>query len=392
MTVTDDHRTSAAAGRPPRRLGIALLAASLTAAVLAATTPWPRGFQGAPTGDPELIAELEDALGSRHWQHVAAARIDGDEVTFAGTGADEHTEFEIGSITKTFTAALFAEAIDRGEVKADTRLGEVWPDLDGKVAEVTLESIAMQRSGLPSQEPAPSFSDGVMSVLSNYIHTDPYRGDASDIVASLNDVEVGEPEPEYSNYGFAVLGQALAEAAGQDYTDLVRERITEPLGMEETFVPDSAEGLSHGYTASGLPAAPWTLGGSAPAGAIRSTTHDMSIWLRAVRDGSAPGAEASHPRKAFDDSDRIGWAWFTTTDRSPNLTWHNGGTGGYRSYLGFDPKSGSGSGSGSGIIVLADSANDVDAAADLVSTPDSEQAESASETTTSATERTGARS
>lgn len=359
MTAIDNHRTSAAAGRPPRRMGFALLAAALTAAVLAAITPWPRGFQGTPTGHAELMTELEDALGSQHWQHVAAARIDGDEVTFAGTGADEHTEFEIGSITKTFTAALFAEAIDRGEVKADTRLGEVWPDLDGKVAEVTLESIAMQRSGLPSQEPAPSFGDGVTSVLSNYIHTDPYRGHAGDIVASLNDVEVGEPEPEYSNYGFAVLGQAIAEVTGQDYSDLVHDRLTEPLGMKETFVPGSADGLSHGFTASGLPAAPWTLGGSAPAGAIRSTTHDLTIWLRAVRDGTAPGAEATEPRADFED-DRIGWAWFTTTHDGSTITWHNGGTGGYTSFLGFNLKS------GKGVIVLNDSANWVDAAATLI--------------------------
>lgn len=359
MTDSDLNRTSAAAGRPPRRMGFALLAAALTAAVLAAITPWPRGFQGTPTGDAELMTELEDALGSQHWQHVAAARIDGDEVTFEGTGADEHTEFEIGSITKTFTAALFADAIDRGEVKADTRLGDVWPDLEGKVAEVTLESVAMQRSGLPSQEPAPSFGDGVMSVMSNYLHTDPYRGDAGDIVASLNDVEVGEPEPEYSNYGFAVLGQALAEAAGQDYSELVRDRLTEPLGMNETFVPESADSLSHGFTASGLPAAPWTMGGSAPAGAIRSTTHDLSIWLRAVSDGTAPGAEAALQRADFED-DRIGWAWFTTTHDGSTITWHNGGTGGYGSFLGFEPKS------GKGVIVLNDSANSVDAAATLI--------------------------
>ena len=359
MTDSDLNRTSAAAGRPPRRVLIAVIAATVTAAVLAAITPWPRGFQGTPTGDAELMTELGDALGSQHWQHVAAAHIDGDAVTFAGTGADEHTEFEIGSITKTFTAALFAEAIDRGEVKADTRLGEVWPNLEGKVAEVTLESIAMQRSGLPSQEPAPSFSDGVMSVLSNYLHTDPYRGDAGDIVASLNDVEVGEPEPEYSNYGFAVLGQALAEAAGRDYSELVRDRLTEPLGMNETFVPDSADGLSHGFTASGLPAAPWTLGGSASAGAIRSTTHDLSIWLRALSDGTAPGAEAAEPRADFED-DRIGWAWFTTTHDGSTITWHNGGTGGFRSFLGFDRES------GGGIIVLNDSANDVDEAATLI--------------------------
>ena len=367
MTAIDNRRTSAAAGRPPRRVLIAVIAATVTAAVLAAITPWPRGFQGTPTGDAALMTALEDALGSQHWQHVAVARIDGNggrygdgKVTFAGTGADEHTEFEIGSITKTFTAALFAEAIDRGEVKADTRLAEVWPDLEGKVAEVTLESIAMQRSGLPSQEPAPSFGDGVMTMLSNYVHTDPYRGDAADIVASLNDVDVGEPEPEYSNYGFAVLGQALAEVAGQDYSDLVRYRLTEPLGMEETFVPESADGLSHGFTASGLPAAPWTMGGSAPAGAIRSTTHDLSIWLRAVRERTAPGAEAALQRADFDEEDRIGWAWFTTRKGSPQLTWHNGGTGGYGSYLGFDRET------GDGAIVLNDSANDVDAAATLI--------------------------
>ncbi|MCU4297491.1 class A beta-lactamase-related serine hydrolase [Brevibacterium permense] len=366
MTAFDNHRISAAAGRPPRRVLIAVIAATITAAVLAAITPWPRGFQGTPTGDAELMTELEGALGSQHWQHVSAARIDGDGVTFAGTGADEHTEFEVGSITKTFTAALFAEAIDRGEVKADTRLGEVWPNLEGKVAEVTLESIAMQRSGLPSQEPAPSFSDGVMSVLSNYLHTDPYRGDPGDIVASLNDVDVGEPEPEYSNYGFAVLGQALAEVAGKDYSELVRDRLTEPLGMKETFVPDSADGLSHGFTASGLPAAPWTLGGSAPAGAIRSTTHDLSIWLRAVSDGTAPGAEAAEPRADFED-DRIGWAWFTTTHDGSTITWHNGGTGGFRSYLGFDRET------GDGIVVLNDSANDVDAAATLIGTASADE-------------------
>ena len=64
----------------------------------------------------------------------------------------------------------------------------------------------------------------------------------------------------------------------------------------------------------------------------------------------------------IDEGDRIGWAWFITNKGAPQLTWHNGGTGGYRSYLGFDRES------GGGIIVLNDSANDVDEAASLVST------------------------
>src|SRR5699024_5990606 len=128
MTDTDRRplaTASAGSGRAPRHRIIALAAAMLPAVALAAPPPWPRGRQGPPTGAAELMAELQQALGSQHWQHIAAARIDGDEVTFAGTGADERTEFEIGSITKTFTAALFADAIDRGEVDPDTRLGEV---------------------------------------------------------------------------------------------------------------------------------------------------------------------------------------------------------------------------------------------------------------------------
>ena len=235
MTETDPDRRppadgEATSGRAPRRRIIALAAATLTAVALAVLTPWPRGFQGTPTGDAELMSELAQTLGSKHWQHIAAARIDGDEVTFAGTGADEHTEFEIGSITKTFTAALFADAIDRGEIDADTRLGEVWPDLHGKVAEVSLESIAQQRSGLPSQKPWSGWGEGLSGILANYVRADPYRGDAAAIVAGLHEAEVGKKEPEYSNFGFAVLGQAIAEVTGEDYGELVRTRITRTAG------------------------------------------------------------------------------------------------------------------------------------------------------------------
>lgn len=348
-------------GATRRRRLTAILVAVIIATLLLLITPFPRGFQGQITGDAALVERLAGTLDSQHRHHVAVAKIHGDTVTWGGVGADEDSEFEIGSITKTFTAALFADAIERGEIDESTRLGDVWPDLTGDVAEVTLASIALQRSGLPRQEPMLSVGDGLAGLLSRYIHTDPYRGTGPELVDSLKDVSVGEKEPEYSNFGFGILGLALATVTGSTYSDLVDERIAEPLGMTSTYVPESAEGHSHGYTASGLPAAPWTLGGAAAAGAIRSTAHDLSIWLRVTMPGTAPGAAAKDPRKDYDEGNRIGWAWFTTTDRSPNLTWHNGGTGGYRSYLGFAPET------REGIIVLADSANQVDAAADLIS-------------------------
>ncbi|TSI11533.1 serine hydrolase [Brevibacterium aurantiacum] len=364
-TSTNASHTSTPPPHPKRatsqRRPTAIIAAVITAALLAVITPLPRGFQGQATGNAGLVKEVEETLGSAHWHHVAAAKVNGDEVTWGGVGANENSEFEIGSITKTFTAALFADAIERGEIDESTRLGDVWPDLEGEVAQVSLTSIATQRSGLPKQEPTLGFGDGLASLLSRYLHTDPYRGTARDLVDSLKDADVGEKEPEYSNFAFGILGQALATVTGSSYGDLVRDRITEPLGMDSTYVPESVQGLPHGYTASGLRAAPWTLGGTAPSGAARSTVHDMSIWLRATMDGTAPGAKAIDPRADYDERDRIGWAWFTTKDRSPNLTWHNGGTGGYRSYLGFDPES------HEGIVVLVDSANWVDDAADLIS-------------------------
>ncbi|SMX83689.1 CubicO group peptidase, beta-lactamase class C family [Brevibacterium sp. 239c] len=370
---TDALHTSASPSHsrsaPPRRRIIAIIAAVVAAALLLLITPLPRGFQGEPTGDATLVSEVENVLGSKHWHHVSAAKIDGDDVTWGGVGADENTEFEIGSITKTFTAALFADAINRGEIDKDIRLGDVWPDLDGDVAEVTLASIAMQRSGLPAHEPAPNLLEGTSQFLSIYLRGNPYGGSATDLVDSLHSVKVGNKEPEYSNFGFSVLGQALAEATGKSYRQLVRERITEPLGMEDTYVPNSSDGLDHGYSASGLPAAPWTLGGAAASGAIRSTVHDLSIWLRESMSGTAPGAEATEHRADYDDNDRIGWAWFTTSDRSPTVTWHNGGTAGYRSFLGFNAPS------QQGIIVLADSANDVDSAVDLISELDEQPAE-----------------
>ncbi|AHW63887.1 Putative secreted beta-lactamase [Corynebacterium glyciniphilum AJ 3170] len=360
----------AALTRIPRRRSflarsiVVLVSGALAAGTLIAAAPAPRAFQGEPTGDPELAAEVTSSVGPGHWQHYAAAHIEGDDVTWAGQGADEHTEFEIGSITKTFTAALFADAVGRGEVAPTTRLDEIWPELQGKEAgTVDLESIAMQRSGLPAMMPPANAVDAAVSFISPPVLADPYRASDEEVVESLADISVGEQVPEYSNYGFAVLGQALSEVTGQDYADLVRQRITEPLDMDDTYVPEGAEGLSHGYGASGLPAAPWTLAGTAPAGAVRSTAHDLSIWLRAVRDGHATGAEAAVPRRNFDDHDDIGWAWFTTTT-TPAVTWHNGGTGGYRSYLGFDRDS------GEGIIMLSDAAVSVDGAADVIAQAD----------------------
>jgi len=136
-----------AKARPGLLVGAVVLGAMVAAAgvFLAPTVP---SLSTQISGDQGLAVQalpyLDGALDV-----VSVAAVDGRVIDFAGFGADENTVYEIGSITKTFTAALFADAVARGEVNADTLLAELL-SVDGTpVADVTLAELASHRSGLP---------------------------------------------------------------------------------------------------------------------------------------------------------------------------------------------------------------------------------------------------
>jgi uncharacterized membrane protein len=109
--------------------------------------PSPPSLSTVVTGDAALAARARPLLPGA-LDRVSVAVVDGAAVTYAGFGADEHAEYEIGSITKTFTGALLADAIRRGEVSADTRVGALLPLGGAPVADATLEELASHRSGL----------------------------------------------------------------------------------------------------------------------------------------------------------------------------------------------------------------------------------------------------
>jgi CubicO group peptidase (beta-lactamase class C family) len=106
--------------------------------------------------------------------HVSIAVVDGSTITYAGFGANEHTEYEIGSLTKTFTALLLADAIRRGEVTADTKAGALLPLGDTPVADVTLAELASHRSGLSAQGMHASPTATACGLLSTQERPHPY--------------------------------------------------------------------------------------------------------------------------------------------------------------------------------------------------------------------------
>lgn len=265
------------------------------------------------------------------------------------------TLFEIGSVTKVFTALLLADAVQRGEVALDDPLSKHLPPEVKVPAAITLRHLATHTSALPRLPSNLAPKDG----------NNPY---ADYTVAQLHEFLAGYALPrdpgttyEYSNLGAGLLGQILARRAGTDYETLVRTRITAPLGMKSTGIKLSdalQKRLAPGHDGQGRRVANWDLPTLAGAGALRSSANDMLQFLAAtLRYNSSPLSPAMssllasrRPTSAAGMDIALGWH-ITTSPAGKDLVWHNGGTGGYRSYAGYDPKS------KTGVVVLANMSN-----------------------------------
>ncbi|WP_413098185.1 serine hydrolase domain-containing protein [Streptomyces sp. Inha503] len=306
-------------------------------------------------GDKRLAARLGELLGMRH-PVAAAAAVSPQGMTVAGRGADLDADFEIGSIAKAVTGLLYAEALARDEIGPDTTLGDLLPFGDAPAARVTLHSLSTHRSGLPS---LPKSARPWRRTIALWRHgINPYGQDLEQLLDQARGVAVGKPQSRYSNFGFELLGHALAHAAGTTYAELVHRRIATPLELDCFYVPGTADqlrpGALTGRSRRGQPRQPWTGEGFGPAGGVRASITSMARFTAAVLDGSAPGVAALDPVAPFGVGARIGAAWITIKVKDRPITWHNGGTGGFRSWLGLDR------GTGTGVVFLSATAAPID--------------------------------
>jgi CubicO group peptidase (beta-lactamase class C family) len=347
-----------------------VLAALVVAALALLIAPRPPALGPDSTGDPGLAQRVREAAGDGAHRGLSVALIENGRVTYAGVGdtggpdprpVDEHTSYELGSIAKTMTGMLLADLAGEG-LSPDTPVRELLPGVafsDPAVGNATLAELSSHRAGLPSVRFTPA--GWLRSYLYVFAGMDPYG--AAGPQAMLDDAAAvsagGRGEVSYSNLGVALLGQALAERAGTGYEELLRARLLTPLGMDETVVAQPDEplpaGRAHGAGANGTPADPWRDHGYAGAGgAVWSTADDIARLVQGVMAGSAPGADAATPRFDAGENRRIGYGWFTTRFGDREITWHNGGTGGFRTYAGFDRAS------GRGVVVMGNTGAPVD--------------------------------
>lgn len=282
---------------------------------------------------------------------LAAAAIQDGETVFAARGltrasgstVDEHTEFEIGSISKVFTALLLAEMVETGEVRLDEPLDQLYPELTIPVRgrPVTLRDLATHSSGFPR------LPHGLRrQALRN--REDPYaRFTDDDVAVALERVRLrGEPgrKIRYSNFGAGVLGQALARRADTTYEQLLEARVLRPLGLTETYVGPSRTDHSNaatGHSRSRKPVPDWNMPTLPGMGALRSTAADLAHFSAAqLHPERTVLTDAIDLTQALQLGGRplgvgLGWMQIRLGRTGETAHWHNGGTGGAASFIGM---------------------------------------------------------
>lgn len=299
-----------------------------------------------------IVVGIIDADGSRYYSYGVKSLESKEPV-------NEYSVFEIGSITKTFTGILLADMVIKGEVKLDDPLqnylpaGITAPTRNG--ATIKLVQMSNHTSSLPRMpdnfnpaNPANPFADYSEKQVYDFLNTYKLTRD------------IGS-EYEYSNYAAGLLGHVMATKKGVTYEKLMIDVIAKPLNLNDTRIaltPKMKTNLAMGHS-EGVEVENWDLTSLAGAGAIRSNAVDMLKYVSAnmgkAKTNLYPAMQLSHKNSRVEGSSpMVGLGWHKTGSAELEIIWHNGGTGGHRTFTGFTK------GGDKGVVVLSNSNASVD--------------------------------
>lgn len=316
--------------------------------------------------------------GPRHIDDGKAAEGDVDDGSRPPShGIDASTPFEIGSMTKVFTGLLLAAAELRREIDLDAPIATVLPQLndadDDRVQRITWRHLATHTAGvarMPAGVFLPSNLWQIIRAGDCYGHYDVDRILRPLLRGTLSH-DPGSAY-RYSNLGFAGLGLALTRVLGTSLGDALRHHVTGPLGMQATHLgwplpKPSAHATGHRSILHWRRlhlfqvADHWSFPEPmAAAGGITSTLHDLLRFTEACLSGEASALSAAlkrsmevHYRAGYF---RVGLAWgfYKLRESGYEVCYHNGATGGFRSYLAIakEPRC--------GVVVLGNATPPVD--------------------------------
>ncbi len=263
--------------------------------------------------------------------------------------------FEIGSITKVFTAILLAVLIEEGEIDPDRPIKDLNHELSDVPPWITLRSLATHTSGLPRLH-VPIWKALIFSMPD-----DPYAEfSRTDLIDWLRIRSRRRPPKHkrhaYSNVGYGLLGEAMAISAGKPYLELLSEKVLNPIGMADTasdLRADQQVRFMRPRDTKGRLVTPWTFKAIAAAGCLRSTARDISRFSAFVLNALA-SPETSLDRAINRTVEPVvglglrganepvaqclGWLSMKMTPTVPRMLFHNGGTAGSTAALYLCPE------------------------------------------------------
>ena len=307
----------------------------------------------AALGTDPTVALLRSRLADQG-VGLLAIQVQGEQVNLAAQGLAraetalvlrDDALFEIGSITKTFTALLLADAVVRGQLALNDAVQDALPPgiplVDAAGDPIRWIDLATHRSGLPR----------LPANMAPSTPADPYNEyREADLLAFLKSFKPSVARGarfEYSNLGFGLMGYALGRAARSSYPQLLTARVLQPLGLADAYLALPGrhfDRLPTGHDAQRRPVEHWHLDVLAGAGALVMSGAALARYARAAIGGidsplreafalaereHAPGRSAINP---------IGLAWNLAPLNGRRVLNHDGGTAGFSSSLWLDPE------------------------------------------------------
>lgn len=290
----------------------------------------------------ERLNEYFDVLFENHRFMGSVAILSGGEIQYQyGVGyadvgqeieIDDQTRFRIASISKPFTATLILQLAEDGKLGLDDPLSEYYPEFPN-ADEISIEHLLYHRSGLYNFTNDPAYTDWMTEYKT--------RAELLELLAEHDPVFEPDEKMEYSNTNYILLTVIAEAVSGQTFGELLEQKITEPLGLEHTYLGEGAtieypEAHSYEYQDSWQQASVTDMSIPLGAGGIVSTPVDVVLFARALFNGELL---SDHSLNAMTNlNDNVGMGLFHYPYHDQSGYGHTGGIDSFRSNLAIYPE------------------------------------------------------
>jgi CubicO group peptidase (beta-lactamase class C family) len=249
------------------------------------------------------------------------------------------TNFNIGSLTKQFTAAAILQLSERKKLSLSDKIAKFFPDLSKKVAEsITIQQLLTHSSG----------------IIDHYAYADKNLKHAhnADVYAAIKNIDSTYFSPghnyRYSNTAYCLLALVIEKLSGMSYSAYMKKNIFRPLGMVHTTIWNEKETIAEEATGYEYDSASGSFKKSGPQenvffstegdGGVDTSIDDYLTWFAALQSGKIlSAAKIKDARSAQfpinkQKSLSYGYGWFINESSSPYKVYHSGSNGGFRTF------------------------------------------------------------